>query len=226
MFNDDFIAIASHELKTPLTVLKMQVDLIQESLDKFGDGPLKVEMENNLRLGREQVLQMTELTERLLDVSQLKAQQFVLHPKKINLIPLLQQMLEQYRGLFDKAGCEVTLKASKEIWGEWDEVRLKQVFTNLLNNAMKYGAGSPIEILAESDRSRALVTIKDHGIGLATENQELIFERFERVDPKKRYTGLGLGLYIAKEIVKAHKGQIRVESSPGKGASFIVELPF
>lgn len=226
MFNDDFIAIASHELKTPLTVLKMQLDMIQESLNKVSDGPAKVEMEQNLRLAFEQVCDLSQLTEKLLDVSQLKSQQFILYPQKVNLRSVLQQVLEHYQGLLQKAGCVVTLNGPGEISGEWDEVRLKQVFTNLLTNAMKYGAGKPIEISLSSAAKRVQVSFKDHGIGMAPENQAKIFNRYERVAHRGRFTGLGLGLYIAQQIVLAHKGEIRVESAPGKGANFIVELPF
>jgi signal transduction histidine kinase len=96
---------------------------------------------------------------------------------------------------------------------------------SLLSNAMKFGAGAPIEVRVSRDARVAKLSVRDHGIGLASEDQERIFERFARAVPLTRYPGLGVGLYVAHEIARVHGGSIRVESAPGQGATFTIELP-
>ena len=110
--------------------------------------------------------------------------------------------------------------------GRWDRARLDDVLANLLSNAVKYGQGKPIEVSVEAGERSARLTVRDHGIGLAPEDQARVFERFERAVSGHEYGGLGLGLYIVRELVQAHGGTVRVESAPGAGAAFIVELPY
>lgn len=109
--------------------------------------------------------------------------------------------------------------------GRWDRVRVEQVLTNLLGNAIKFGAGRPIEVTIEATPTRARIRVCDHGIGISSEDQSRIFGRFERAVSSRHFGGLGLGLYICAQIVRAHQGSLHVESEPGKGACFTVELP-
>ena len=109
--------------------------------------------------------------------------------------------------------------------GHWDRMRLEQVVTNLLGNAMKYGAGTPIEISVTGHDGHGELRVRDHGIGIDPANQARVFDQFERVMPKKEFTGLGLGLWICGQIVALHGGRIGLESEAGKGAAFTVTLP-
>ena len=107
----------------------------------------------------------------------------------------------------------------------WDQFRLDQVFTNLISNAVKYGEGKPISITLEKKANKAIISVKDRGLGIPDEDKERIFDRFERTSVAKQYGGLGLGLYIVRQIVTAHNGSINVDSSPKKGSTFTVVLP-
>jgi signal transduction histidine kinase len=111
------------------------------------------------------------------------------------------------------------------VTGRWDPLRINQVITNLLSNAMKYGSAHPIEIEVSAEDGRARVVVRDHGVGIAPEDQDRIFERFERLLPIHHFGGFGLGLWIVKQVAQAHGGEVRVESTPGEGSTFIVELP-
>ncbi|WP_425440856.1 sensor histidine kinase [Polyangium sorediatum] len=124
------------------------------------------------------------------------------------------------------AGCTVELVASEPVVGRWDRFRIEQVFINLLTNAIKYGMGKPITVGARRVGPRAEFWVEDRGMGIPKEDQARIFERFERAVSSRSFGGLGLGLYIARQIVEAHGGTIRVCSEPGHGATFTVELPF
>jgi two-component system OmpR family sensor kinase len=119
----------------------------------------------------------------------------------------------------------VPLQGDGHIIGQWDRLRLDQVFTNLIGNAVKYGEGKPIDIYMRSDDGAALVSITDRGIGIAPADRERIFDRFERAVPESNYGGLGLGLWISRQIVEALGGAISLESEPGKGSTFTVRLP-
>jgi signal transduction histidine kinase len=119
----------------------------------------------------------------------------------------------------------VRLLADVAAAGHWDRLRLEQVISNLLSNAAKYGAGHPVEVAVEADGERARLREKDGGIGIAPEDQARIFERFERASGVGHIHGLGLGLWITRQIVEAHGGSIRVESAVGQGSTFVVELP-
>ena len=119
----------------------------------------------------------------------------------------------------------VEVEGAEPLIGEWDRFLLDQVVTNLLGNAIKYGAGAPVHVTLTSTQDAARLSVRDRGIGIAPEDQARIFERFERAVSDRHYGGLGLGLWIARQVVEAHGGTIRFESTPGKRTTFIVELP-
>lgn len=220
---DDFISIASHELKTPLTALRMQLQVIPRYLKDTavpGKGSLQTLFRNSLR----QLEQFSGLVDNLLDVSRASAARMTLNLERVDLSQAVRTVVEHYQSELKEAGCSVEENLAS-IQGYWDPIRIEQVVVNLLTNAMKYGAGKPIEISTWIDGDQARLVVSDHGIGIKKEDQKKIFERFERVAPLTGYRGLGLGLYITREIVKGHGGSIRVESEPGRGSTFIVELP-
>jgi signal transduction histidine kinase len=122
-------------------------------------------------------------------------------------------------------GCTLVIDADSSVEGEWDPARLEQVLTSLLANAMKYGPGKPIEVSVRGGRGVAEFAIRDHGIGIAPEKQATVWGRFERAVSSTQYGGLGLGLYVARQIVEAHRGSVAVSSAPGAGSTFTVQLP-
>lgn len=224
---DDFISIASHELKSPLTPLKIYIDLLKRHLltaDSKAFPKLSALVTSVANTDR-QIDRLAALVDGLLDVSRITAGRLILKYEEFDLSSLVREVVERQRPEFVQANCEVEIRAEAAVTGFWDRTRIEQVATNLLTNAHKYGAGKPIEVEVSVVGGRARLSVRDHGIGIAKEDQEKIFGRFERVAPIKHYGGMGLGLFITREIVAAHDGTIWVESEPGEGSVFIVELP-
>ena len=223
----DFLSIAAHELRTPLTSLRLQVSLLQRqilTLPQTVPGVSKLSgmvasLERNLR-------RLTVLTQDLLDVSQINSGRLAIRRAPMNLTDLAHDVIDRFEDEATRRGCRLVLDAPVPVEGEWDPSRLDQVLTNLISNALTYGGGHPVIVQVAPDSSHARVRVQDHGPGIAPDDQERIFHRFERAGSKDDGSGLGLGLYITREIVQAHGGCISVDSSPGAGATFIVELPY
>lgn len=218
---DEFLSIASHELRTPLAALQLQVDGIRIA----GRGQERVEVrKDRVRKLESHTARLGLLVNQLLDVSRLASGRLVLDPAEMDLGALVDTVVGRFTEPAAKAGCPLSVEA-RALRGRWDASRLDQVITNLLQNALKYGAGEPVDVRLEETPEGARLEVIDRGIGIAEEDQERIFERFERALPAKNYGGLGLGLWIARHLVAAHGGSIRVHSAPGQGARFTVELP-
>jgi signal transduction histidine kinase len=225
MLRDDFLTLAAHELRTPITPLRLQTTSLIRDLEKDGAGldgqKLKRRLENIDRSAD----RLGHLVHRLLDVSRLNAGSVVLNVEELDLSALVQDVVARLRREADGVGSRIEVHAPRPVQGRWDRFRLDQVLTNLLSNAIKYGSGRPIELMVSEDGPRARLTIRDHGVGIPEEAQQRIFGRFERVGSLRHYGGLGLGLWIVRLVVEAHAGQVRVASRPGEGAEFVVELP-
>ncbi len=223
---DTFLSIASHELKTPLTSLKMQIQLRQRIL-KSGNSEF-FSPEKLLSIAQSddrQVNRINRLIDDMLDIGRLNAGKLSLAKEEIDLCNLVTEAAERLEDLAAANGSKILLEKCDETLGQWDRFRLEQVFTNLLTNAVKYGKGQPVMVMITKDSQHAIVAIQDKGIGISKEDQERIFGQFERAIESKEISGLGLGLYIVKNILEAHGGSITVESSVGAGATFIVKLP-
>jgi signal transduction histidine kinase len=224
---DDFLAVASHELKTPLTSLNIQVETLRNLVDRerlaaFPQDQLK----RMLKMSAEQLKSLSKLIEGLLDVSRITAKGIVLGQKEeVDLSQLVREVAGRFEPQLQASHCPLELRAEQSVTGRWDRTRVEQIVTNLLTNAMKYGAGKPVRLEVTRQEQMALLVVQDFGIGIAAEDRERIFWRFERAVPVQRFGGLGLGLYIAREIARAHGGTIRVEGEPGVETRFIVELP-
>jgi PAS domain S-box-containing protein len=219
---DEFISIAAHELRTPLTALHLKLDSARHGL---GAPTLDVKkLSARLEGAMRQADRLTGLVERLLDVSRIVAGRFELRRETVDLAALAARVVEDVREQAQRAGCPLTLEAREPIAAECDPARIEQVIANLLSNAIKYGGGKPIHVVVERNGDMAAISVTDDGIGIAPEDVERIFGRFERA-ATSAYGGLGLGLYISRRILEAHGGHIRVESLPGRGAKFIAELP-
>lgn len=229
---EDFLAVASHELKTPLTALHLQVARLQGQAKK---GPVVVDAERLERLDR-QVGRLMRLVEQLLDVSRLTAGKLALDVGDVDLRELAAAAIGRVDAGSDGGvhgggregvdeGTGITLTSSGPAVGRWDKGRLEQVLANLIGNATKYGAGKPIDVDVSGDNDVVRLTVTDRGIGIPLADHERIFHRFERAVSASNFGGIGLGLWIVQQIVAAHRGTVSVKSIPGEGASFMVALP-
>ena len=217
---DEFLSIASHELRTPLTSLLLQLQSLQRLLD--GD---QLGFSGKVDKAIRQTWRLEKLIDNLLDVSRIIAGRLTLELEEVDLAETVREVAERFADDGARAGCPIRIDAHKVVLGRWDRLRLEQVITNLIANAVKYAPGAPIEIGVAEDAGTARLTVTDHGEGIPSEHAAQIFGRFERATEGKSHSGLGLGLYITRHIVEAHAGRIRVDSDLGRGASFIVELP-
>jgi PAS domain S-box-containing protein len=223
---EDFLAIASHELRTPITPLQLQ---LQGFIHMIETGRLEhvsdLRLKEMLEISDSQVARLSRLVGQLLDVSRIGTGRFKMEPETVDLAHLVEDVLFQLRHEIEASECRVVLKLENNVRGIWDRIRIEQVLINLLTNATKYAAAKPIEIQIRGDEDRARLSVQDHGMGIAIEDQKRIFERFERAVSSKHFGGLGLGLFITKQIVEVHRGRISLESESGRGATFTVELP-
>jgi signal transduction histidine kinase len=214
---DYLVAIAAHELKTPISAMKLQMELLsRQAKDET--------LTQRLSTLNRQVSRLTDLVSSLLDVSRINTGRLELHPEDLSLGSVIDDLITRNSGLFRKAGCETKVQLQERIDGAWDRMRLEQVLMNLFSNAIKYGAGKPIIIKAWLDHD-AMFSVQDFGIGIAPEDQQRVFDQFERAASHSNYGGLGLGLWIAKQIVEAKGGNIGVKSKLGEGSTFTVRLP-
>ncbi|WP_437973989.1 AAA family ATPase [Sorangium sp. So ce295] len=222
---DEFLLVASHELKTPLTSLKMQAHLLARLLPRYGRGEIAPErIDAALQVLDRQIARLAHLVNELLDVTRLNAGRLTLARAPVDLAALAREVVERMHQQLDDARCRTELELDEPVIGSWDPSRIEQVLINLLSNAIKYGAGGPIHVAVRGEGDRASLVVRDHGMGIAEADQARIFERFERAVSVRNFGGLGLGLYIVRLIIAAHGGTIRVESAPGAGATFIVEI--
>lgn len=222
---DEFLSIAGHELNTPVAALQLQVEGLLRQSERGALGEVHPRLLERLGKAQAHVERLEVLIAALLDVSKIAAGKLALQREDVELSALLADIIDRFNEPLMRAGCDVSLRASERVVGHWDRVRLDQVFTNLLNNALKYGAGKPIDISIGADGGQARVAVRDHGIGVSADDRQRIFGRFERAVSERNYGGLGLGLWISHEIVEALGGTIHVDSEVGTGSTFTVELP-
>lgn len=216
---DEFLAIASHELNTPLTPLKMHIDSLRRA--KFSPKRTAEKLDGASR----QVTRLAKLVRELLDVSRISGGRLRIEPERFDLGELAAEIVRRMSDDAQRVGSRLSLRTEQPVVGSWDRMRIDQVFTNLLTNAIKYGAGRPIEVEVSRRGAAGRLVVRDHGIGIAPEHQRRIFERFERAASARHYGGFGLGLWIARQIVEASGGTITVESAAGAGSTFVVDLP-
>jgi signal transduction histidine kinase len=227
---DDFMSMVSHELRTPLNTLYLEAQLRQLHLSKgnlasFAPDRLPAMIERDQR----QIRNMVRLIDDMLDVTRMRRDALSIQTKPVDLAALSRAVVENLHQQAEAAGSTITLEAPAELRGVWDEFRIEQVLTNLLTNALRYGGGKPVEMVVrrvDDNGGMAQVAVRDQGIGIAPADQGRIFEQFERTaDSHKHAAGLGLGLYITRKIVSLHGGHIGVQSAPGEGSRFVVDLP-
>ena len=219
---DEFLSIAAHELNTPLTALKLRLAGMGRHL-RHGDAPEK--SLQTLRKAEQQTTRLSQLVEEFLDVSRIHTGRLTLRREPVELKELVEEVAERFSAQARRAGCPLVLHLEAGVTGWYDRRRLEQALLHLLANAAKFGAGQPIDITVECRGDLARLVIRDRGIGIDAAALERIFERFERAVSVREYGGLGLGLYLTREIAEAHGGRITVSSWQGEGATFVLELP-
>jgi signal transduction histidine kinase len=217
---DEFLSIASHELKTPLTSLALQSESLRAAARR-GDADATI---HKADIVRRNVKRLSALVAAMLDLSRIRAGRLELELEDVDLADVARDVATRFEEEAHRAGCELRVHAPDPVIGRWDRLRVDQVVTNLLSNAVKYGPGHPVEVRVESDGERAVLTVRDRGIGISAEDQARIFEPFQRAVSERHYGGFGLGLWIVRHIVGSLGGDVRVTSAPGEGATFTVVL--
>lgn len=224
---DEFVSIASHELKTPITSLKMQLQMMLRSLksDNQAPAPTSEKMIKALTNSSSQVDRLTVLIEDLLDVTRIETGKLTYKFEEVDLSKLMLEVLERFSEeiRYVKSTFHQDLDDNAIVF--CDRYRIEQVVANLLSNAIKYGSNNPVHVSIKKGNGEIVISVKDHGMGIIKEMQSKIFERFERAISSTNISGLGLGLYITKQIIDAHQGSIEVESELGLGSTFRVRLP-
>ncbi len=229
---DRFLSIASHELRTPLTTLRLQTQsLLRGAACPPAEGtggsalPSQVVV-SKVRMIARQVERLGHLVDELLDIARLNEGRLAFHLEDVELGEVVSEVAARFHEESVRSASPLVLRGVEaRVVGHWDRLRLEQVVTNLLSNALKYGPGAPISLTVTADAEAAWLTVRDEGIGIAAKDQQRIFERFERAVSEQHYGGFGLGLWIVREIVRGLGGSISVHSAPGAGSAFTVELP-
>ncbi len=221
---DEFLSVASHELNTPMTSLMLALqtmDRVSRSGRACDPQMVGRLVERALRQGT----RLRRLSRDLLDVARAHAEQLPLERTDVDLGGLVRVVIAQFALDLERARCTVSLREEGPVVGHWDRSRVEQILTSLLSNAVKFGAGEPIELTVSKEGGTARVSVRDHGIGIDPARRGQIFDRFERAVSERHYGGLGLGLYLSRRLAEAHGGAIRLESGLGTGSTFTLELP-
>ncbi|MFY0522538.1 PAS domain-containing sensor histidine kinase [Archangium gephyra] len=223
---DTFLSIASHELRTPITSMKMQTQHMRKRI--VNDGPAAFSPERVTRLveqSERSIGRLSRLVEDMLDISRIATGRLNMRFDQVDLSELTRDMVDRFMPQLSEAGHTLELQLSPGLVGRWDRERLEQVLANLLTNVLKYAPGAPLKVRTLKQGASALLEVEDRGPGIAPEDHHRVFERFERLSDASHVSGLGLGLHISKHIVEAHGGMIRVHGAVGQGTRFVVELP-
>ncbi len=218
---DDFLAVAAHELRNPITPIRISVHLLrlaQETGDQARISSLLDRLDH-------QIERFISRMDVLLDIAQISSNQLRLERSEVDLSETVKRVIEEHQPMLVRAGSELTARIEDSIIGFLDAVAFTQIVENLISNAIKYGQCKPIEVTLTSARDQAELTVCDHGIGIGLEDRERIFQRFERAVQRKSHTGFGLGLWVSRRLTEAMGGSIGVIGQKGAGSLFTVTLP-
>ncbi len=228
---DDFMSLVAHELRTPLNTLFLETQMRSLQL-KRGNLPAfnPEQMGNMIKRDERQIKAMIRLIDDMLDVSRMKSGTLSIRPGKVELMGLLERVVSDLSLQAAAANSTLQLAIHAPVEGVWDEFRIEQVIVNLLTNALRYGGGGQVDIAVQrvadaSCGSRVRIDVRDHGKGIAPDFIERIFEPYERGAKAGEPKGLGLGLYISRQLATSHGGELTVQSVPGQGATFSLLLP-
>jgi signal transduction histidine kinase len=218
--------MVAHELRTPLNTLFLETQLRGMQLDKgnmeaFGEAQLRAMV---ARDGR-QIQSMIRLINDMVDVSRIRSGKLSIRPTQTELSALLDRIVSDLAQRTEAAGGSIALEAPQPVEGVWDEFRVEQIIINLLTNALRYGGSKPVKVTLAQQDGRAQIVVRDQGVGISPDDQARIFDPFERAGTKDVREGLGLGLYIARQLAESHGGTLDVDSAPEQGAAFSLTLP-
>jgi signal transduction histidine kinase len=215
---DEFLALAAHGLNTPLSAVRLRVDALARAVKATPGAPDVAPLHAALaRLG--------DTVSALLEFSRASDDGIRLARAPVDLADLARTVVEGLRGRASATETELRLSASRAVRGEWDGARLARAIGHLVENAVKFGRGKPVDVTVSEDEGEARVAVRDRGPGVSGEARERIFAKFERAAPTEQVGGLGLGLWMARAIAEAHGGTVTVESAPGEGALFTLRMP-
>lgn len=220
---EEFMTVASHELRTPLTPLKMEIFLVKELI--LAGQVSQDKIIGILDNANKHLNHIVGLIDDLLDVGRIGEDRYKYNFSDFNIDELVRQTVEKFEPIFKANNCQVRLNLQNEVQVHWDAQRIEQVLTNCLSNAVKFANNGLIEINLRTENQYVIFSVKDNGIGISEEFQKKMFNKFERGVSTQSYGGLGLGLYIVREIVKAHGGTVHVNSQLGFGAEFVFQVP-
>lgn len=222
---NDFLSIASHELNTPITSVKLQLQMVNRTLTNKKGVPFPIDrFKKSIDTSIKQVDRLIHLVQVLLDVSRIQSGQFNFVFDRVNVSDMVTEVIDRHKELLQSYSCNLSVKNPDNISVIWDKTRMEQVITNLINNAVKYAPGK-IEVVVQEDINHVKISVKDYGAGIPDDKIHKIFDRFVRGNSPDSVSGLGLGLYIVKQIIEGHHGKIEIESKINQGSCFAVIVP-
>ena len=221
-YRDEFLTLASHELKTPLTAMRLHAQVFQRNSTKHPvDSYSKEKVDHLVNQIDVQTSRLIKLVEKMLDITRIRSGQLKMTKTNFNLSELLHKIIQE---LNHKELNRISFKIGPDIMFFGDRERIAQVFQKLINNASRYGNDLPIEVKLVNKKTKISFAVKDKGLGISQEDQKRILYRFQRAVPASELSGLGLGLFIAREIVEAHNGKISLKSELAQGSTFKVDF--
>jgi signal transduction histidine kinase len=226
VMRDEFMSMVSHEMRTPLNTLYLETQLRKMQLERGNMAAFGAEqLQRMVARDDRQIQSIIRLIDDMLDVSRIRSGKLSLRPGWVELSGLLRRVVHDLTPQANTAGTSISLEAGTPVSGWWDEFRIEQVVVNLLTNAMRYGCQQPISVTLTVEQDWARIDVRDCGPGIAPENQAKIFEPYERGVGSDAPAGLGLGLYISRQLAEVHEGSLTLESKPGEGSTFSLILP-
>jgi signal transduction histidine kinase len=224
---DEFMSMVSHEMRTPLNTLYLETQLRKMQLERGNMAAFGAEqLQRMVARDDRQIQSIIRLIDDMLDVSRIRSGKLSIRPGWVELGGLLRRLVSDLTPQADIAGCSISLRVDAPVNGWWDEFRIEQIVVNLLTNALRYGERKPVEVALLVDGDGAVrVTVSDQGAGIAAQHLDKIFEPYERGAGAVAPAGLGLGLYISRELAELHAGSLTVRSKAGEGAVFTLSLP-